>query len=124
MVIFPDIEAIIVAYLKSVLGPSVYVATKKPTGDDQPEQQVIIKAAYNGEKERMIRFASLTIEVFALGDIEATNLALLVEAYMREFNDQHVKKVSLLLGAVRLPEESQHEKRGIDIELIIKGFED
>lgn len=123
MVIFPDLEAIIVAYLKSVLDESIFVATKKPIGDNQPEQQVIVKATYNRETERMIRSASLTMHVYALGDIEATSLSLLVEAWMREFSDAHVKKATLLLGSVRLPEESEFEKRGIDIELIVKGHE-
>ena len=123
MVIFPDLEAIIVAYLKSVLDTQIFVATKKPIGDNQPAKQVIIKAAYNGERERMLRVASLTMHVYAQGDIEATDLALLVEAHMRDFHDSSIKSARLVLGAVRLPEESLMEKRGIDIELIVKGHE-
>lgn len=124
MVIFPDIEAIVVAYLKSVLNPEIFVATKKPIGDNQPAQQVIVTAAYNAESERMLRTAALTLEVYAMGDIEATELALVVEAWMRECSNQYIKKATLRLGAVRMREESQMEKRAIDIELTVKGYED
>lgn len=120
-VIFPNIEAVVVAYLKSVLS-NVYVSVKKPAPDaTQPDRQVIIMGAYQGESNRVLKTASLTIDVYATDYIEATNLALLVESKIRDCTGNVIKRAEVLMGPVRTTEAGEMERRSLDVELTVKG---
>lgn len=121
-VLFPDVEKTLITYLKSALPSGVLVATKKPAADaTQPTKQVIINAAYNGEREFVTKFVSLTIDVYADTYANANALGLLVESKIRGCVGDPIKKATVLLGPVRTAEPSEMEKRSLDVELIVKG---
>ena len=120
-VIYADIETTLVAYFKSVLDPEVYVATKKaaPDMEPQPEQQVIIVASWAGDKELVLKYAGVQLEIYADGDIEASNLALLVEAHLRQATVGAIKSVEILAGPIRLGDPTNQEKRSISAEVVV-----
>lgn len=121
-VIFPDAESVVVAYLKDVLDNDVYVATKKPAADAaQPSKQVIINVAYNEERWYVTKLASATLEVYAEGSVQATELALLVEAHIRGCVGDPVKRATVRVGPVRVTDAGPLEKRMLDVELVIAG---
>lgn len=121
-VLFPDVEIALITYLKSVLPNGVLVATKKPAADaTQPVKQVIISAAYNGERDFVAKVVSLTVDVYADTYANANSLGLLVESKIRGCVGDPIKKATVLLGPVRTAEPSEMEKRSLDIELIVKG---
>lgn len=125
-VIFPDIEATLVSYLKTSLTAwgesSVRVATKKAQPDEtQPAKEVIVIAAYNDEQDYVLKNATVTLEVYAQDDITCTNLALLVEALIRGCTGSQIKRAEVRLGPVRTPEDGPFEKRSIDVALMVKA---
>lgn len=121
-VLFPDVEIALVTYLNNALPNEVLVATKKPAADaSQPSKQVIINAAYNGERELVTKVVSLTIDVYADTYANANALGLLVESKIRDCVGDPIKKATVLLGPVRTAEPSDMEKRSLDIELVVKG---
>lgn len=120
-VIFPNIEAVIVGYLNGVL-PDVYVSVKKPAPDAvQPDQQVIINAAYQSEQNFVTKIVSLTIDVYAADYLDASNLALVVESKIRDSVGDVIKRAEVLLGPVRTTEQGEMERRSLDVELTVKG---
>ena len=121
---FPDVEQVLVAYLKDNLD-GTYVSVKKatPDTDPAPERQVVIAVGYNAEKDRVLRNASLTVDCYALGYIEANDLALAVEYLLRQATVGPIKAVDVRVGPVRVSDESQYEKRSIDAGLVVKGYE-
>ena len=126
MVIFPDIEITLVAYLKNELTnageSSVRVATKKSQPDEtQPTEQVVVIAAYNYEVEYVTKVATVTLEVYADDYARANALGLLVETLIRGAVGEQIKKVNVRLGPVRTTEEGDQERRSLDVELIVKG---
>ena len=121
-VIYPDIEATLVAHLKTALGSGVNVATKKVApGLTQPAQQVVITANYVGDKEQMLKYAGLVVDIYADGDIAATNLALLTEAHLRTAVVGAIKKVEILSGPTRQGDDADQEKRSISAEVVVKA---
>lgn len=121
-VIYPDIEAVIVAHLQDALGDEVRVATKKvPAGDVQPDAQVIVTATYSQDKERVTRYAGIVLDCYASGDLEATDLALTAEAHLRNVTGDAIKFIEILRGNVRLPEETEQEKRSISAQAVVKA---
>lgn len=130
-VIFPDIESVLVSFFRNALttlgGPlatGVVVATKKVAPDlTQPAKQVVIKAAYNAERNYVTKVASVTIDVYADDEMIASELALLIEAMSRMSIGDEIKKAEVLLGPVRTSEETEQERRSLDIELIVSGSE-
>jgi hypothetical protein len=127
-VIFPDIEATLVSYLKTALAAkgesTVRVATKKAQPDEtQPAKEVVIVAAYNNESNYVLKDASVTLDVYAQDDITCTNLALLVEALIRGSVGTQIKRAEVRLGPVRIGDDGPNEKRSIDVGLVVKGID-
>lgn len=123
-VIFPDIETVLVSYFNSVLtSAGVRVGTKHTQPDEElPDKQLVITAAYNNETaSKVTKQATVTLEVYANTDIEASALALLVEALVRGCVGEEIKYAEVRLGPVRTTEESQQERRSIDVGMIVKG---
>lgn len=126
MVIFPDIETTIVAYLKNALTSagesSVRVATKKSQPDQNlPPEQVVVIGSYELEVEYVTKSATLTIEVYANDYARANHLGLLVESLIRGVVGNEIRRVRVRLGPVRTTDEGDQERRSIDVELIVKG---
>jgi mannose/fructose/N-acetylgalactosamine-specific phosphotransferase system component IIB len=122
-VIFPDIEQILVAYFANALGNKVRVGTIHSQPDEaELESQVVITANYGSETSSMVtKNATVTLEVYAIDYAYATGLALYVEAIARDCVGEHIKYAEVNLGPVRTTEESQQEKRSIDMSIIVKG---
>jgi hypothetical protein len=126
MVIFPDIEVSLVTYLKSALvganEPNVRVGTKKSQPDQtRPVEQVVVIASYDFEVEYVTKNATATIEVYANSYARANRLGLLVESLIRGAVGEEIKRVRVRLGPVRTTDESDQERRSIDVELVVKG---
>jgi hypothetical protein len=123
MLAFPDVEKAVVAYLKNAFA-DVHVATKKVAADaDQPSEQIVVQFAYNREQNTVTRIGSLTLDVYANDYATANDLALLVEANIRGLAGGVVKKVEVAVGPVRVAEETEQEKRSLDVQLTVAGFE-
>jgi hypothetical protein len=129
MLIFPDVEVVLVSYFKTALAAlatplstGVRVATVKAQQDQsQPAKEIIINVSYNEEVEYVTRVASVTLEVYANSYGIASQLGLLTEALARECVGGVIKKAEVRLGPVRTSESSEQERRSLDIELVIKG---
>lgn len=120
-VIYSDIEATLVAYLKTAM-PDVYIATKKAAPDHaQPEKQIVITVAWAGDKEQVLKYAGVVLDVYADNDIACTNLALLAEAHLRSATVGAIKKVEILAGPIRQAEDSAQEKRSISAEVTVQA---
>jgi trehalose/maltose hydrolase-like predicted phosphorylase len=126
MVIFPDVEVTIVSYLKSALTAagesSIRVATKHSQPDQVlPVEQVVVIAAYNFEQQFVMKVATVTLEVYANTYARANALGLLVESLIRGAVGDQIKKVEVRLGPVRTSEDSDQERRSLDVEILVKG---
>lgn len=121
-VIYTDVEATLVSHLKTAL-PDVTVATKKVGPDKaQPEKQIVITVAWAGDKEQMLKYAGVVLDVYANTDMLCTNLALQAEAYLRAATVGPIKKVEIIAGPVRQVEETNQEKRSISAEITVKAI--
>lgn len=123
-IIFPDIEKALVAYLKTCLGSSVYVATKKPAADaTQPSKVVVVSATLSSEKERVTRYGGVVVDVYANTYADASALGYLTESYLRDCTTGGIKKVMIITGPVRLGDETEQEKRSISAEVVVKAID-
>ena len=124
-VIYPDIETTLVTHFKSVLSSDVYVATKKhpPTRTLalMPTKQLVINVSWANDRDVVTKFAGVVLEVYAPDDITASNLALEVEAKLRNSIGAVIKKVDIIAGPVRLGDETEQEKRSISAEVVVKA---
>ena len=121
MLIYPDIETDLISFFQTYL-PDIRVGTKKlPPSEPQPSEQIVVTVTYAGDKDHTLRYASVTVEVFADTDIEASTLALQVEAYLRTATGPNIKKVEMLVGPMRVAEQGPQELRSMAAELTIKG---
>ncbi len=122
-VIFPDIEKTLVAYFATALGSGVRVGTKHSQPDETlPDKQLVITAAYGTETgDRVTKEANVTLEAYADTYADASDLGLLVEALVRGCVGIEIKRAEVRLGPVRTNEDSEQERRSIDVGLIVKG---
>lgn len=120
-VIYSDIETTLVSHLKTAL-PDVYIATKKSAPDKaQPEKQIVITVSWAGDKEQVLKYAGVVLDVYADTDIGCTNLALLAEAHLRAATVGSIKKVVIIAGPIRQTEETAQEKRSISAEVTVQA---
>lgn len=128
-VIFPDVELVLVEYLQTALdlqatalATGVRVATKvAPPDVSRPAKQVVLNAGYNEETNYVLKRATITIDVYALDYATATDLGLLVEALIRGAAGSQIKQVTVRLGPIRTTEETDYERRSLDVEIMVKG---
>ena len=122
-VIFPDIELTLVSYFNTALaGQGVRVGTIHSQPDETtPLKELVITAAYNEEVNYVTKRATVTLEVYASDYQTASSLGLLVESLVRGAVGEEIKRVSVRLGPVRNIEETEYEKRSLDVELVVKG---
>lgn len=128
-VIFPDIEKTLVTYFNTALAAQdtdlasdVRVATKKAQPDEtQPSKEIILTVSYNAEQDYVMRDASAVIEIYASDYATANELALLVDALVRDCTGTEIKLAEVRLGPVRIGEEGPYEKRYLDVRLVVKG---
>lgn len=124
MVIYPDIDELLITYLKDTLlvitgYENVNIAPIKSMNDNASE--VIVTASYNRDISQVHRNASAVIEVYADTFEKANTLSLIVDALIREATVNGIKKVDVVVGPVRLAEASTSEKRSLSIDLVVKA---
>jgi hypothetical protein len=124
MIIYPDIEKIIVSYLKTELNSiagyeTVKVSTIKSKEDLLSE--VIINGSYNSDINKVMRSASAVIDVYSDTYEKANTLGLLVDALIRDATISGIKKIDVVVGPTRTTEASQSERRSLSIDLIVKA---
>ena len=124
-ILFPDVEPIIVAHLKTRLGlvgfPNAYVATYKAEPNNPQTVEVVVNVSYGREIEPMLREASLLVNVFADSYRDANEVALFVAAAMDSVKGDPIKLVELALGPTRIANEGLQEQRSISLDLVVKG---
>lgn len=123
-ILYPDIEQTLVSYFNTALdGENVRVATKhSPPGQSTPAKQLVITVSYGAETDqRVTKDATATIEVYSDSYADASSLALLVDALVRDCVGEEIKKAEVRLGPVRTTEVSGQEKRSLDVALVVKG---
>lgn len=123
-VIYPDIEEIIIAYLKDNLltisgYENVNIAPVKSMNDNGSE--VIVTGAYQRDLSDVHRDASLLLEIYAETFEKANTLSLVVDALIRAATVNNIKKVEVVVGPVRLPDASPLEKRSLSVDLVVKA---
>lgn len=132
MFIYPDIEKVLVSYFNQALATQdtdlasgVRVATKFSQPDENtPDKQLVIMANLDRETgDRVTRLGTVTLEVYASDYATASALGLLVEALVRGATVQGIKRAIVRLGPVRTTEDSQLERRSLDVEVIVQGQE-
>ena len=129
MIIFPDVEPILVAHLTDALAEigtplatSVRVATKKAdAAATQPAKQVVLTGGYTSQIETMIKAATVTVDVYANEYQTASELALLIGAIIVNVPKDQIKRAVVTLGPVRLSDEAPQEKRSMTVDLTVKG---
>lgn len=124
MIIYPDLETVLVGYLKDELDDTVYVSVKAAPADTDPmpATQVIVSVSPSAEKTPVTRYANVLVECYGLTYSAANELGLYVEALLRNATTTgHIKSVEVLVGPVRIADESAYEKRNISAEVVIKA---
>lgn len=124
MIIYPDIETVLVGYLKADFGDGVYVSVKTAPADvnPKPEFQVIVNVSPTAQKTPVTRYANVLVECYGLTYSGANELGLYVEALLREATSTgQIKKVEILVGPTRTADDSVYEKRSISAEVVIKA---
>ena len=124
MVIYPDIEELIIDYLKDNLltiteYSDVRIGHTKSKNDNLSE--VIVTGSYNRDLSEVHRSASLVLEVYANTYEKASTLALIVDSLIREATVDAIKKVEVTVGPIRLAEASTSEKRSLSVDLVVKS---
>lgn len=125
-VIFPDIEPLIVEFLNESLATAtaleVRVGTKKlPPEATVPDAEVVVVGNYSGTLDIIRQEATLTIDVYSADYATASDIGLLVGAFIVQIPGEHIKRAVVTLGPVRLTDESPLEKRSLSVDLVVKG---
>jgi hypothetical protein len=129
MVIFPDVERLLVAGLNTALAArsetyasNVLVTTKKPAADaTQPARCIVIRADGGPTLDDVRKSERVGITIWANTYADASDLAHLVAALSKSLTGEHIKKVDVSLSPTRLGEENRQEARYLILELIVKG---
>jgi hypothetical protein len=130
VVIFPDVEKILVGALKDSLltrsetyAQNVHVSTKKPAPDFSPYPSKIVTIRSDGGplKTDVTKLERVGINVYADAYDVASDLSKLVEALMRSLTGEYIKLVEIILSPVRVDEMSEEEVRYMTLELVVKG---
>jgi hypothetical protein len=124
MVIYPDVEELIISYLKDTLlikpgYSAVRIGHTKSKNDSLSE--VIVTGSYNRDLSKVHRSASLVLEVYSDTYEKSSTLALIVDSLIREATVDAIKKVEVTVGPVRLAEASTSEKRSLSVDLVVKA---
>lgn len=129
-VIFPDIEKVLVAAIKSELltrtepyAQNVTVATKKPAPDVSPyPSRIIVIRSDGGPKVDWVRkIERVGISIWANNYADASNLARLIEALSVTLTGEEIKLSRVVLSPTRVDEAGPQEARYMTLELIVKG---
>lgn len=129
--IFPDVEKLLVARLKSNFQSSsepfasnVTVATKKPAAEVSPYPARIVTVRTDGGlglERGLTKTERIGVNVYAATYADANDLARLVEAWMRTFTSGDIKRVETTMSPVRVDNNAKEEQRYMTFELVVKA---
>jgi hypothetical protein len=129
-VIFPDIEVALVrditaalAEQDSELAQSVRVATIKPAADEKPypSKIVVIRGDGGPQLDHVRKLERVGVTIWADTYQDASQLARLVEALVKQLTGTEIKLVDVILSPVRIDEAGPQECRYMTLEVITKG---
>ena len=129
-VIFPDVEKVLVADIKTKLTArsesytnGVTVATIKPAPDvsPYPTKIVVIRSDGGPELDHVRKLERISVLVYANTYSDASNLARMVQALFRTTTGEDIKQVTAVLSPVRVDEEGPQQARYMTFEIITKA---
>lgn len=129
-VIFPDVEKVLVADIKTKLTArsesytnGVTVATIKPAPDvsPYPSKIVVIRSDGGPELDHVRKLERVSVSVYANTYADASNLARMVQALFRTTTGEDIKQVTAVLSPVRVDEEGPQQARYMTFEIITKA---
>jgi hypothetical protein len=129
-VIFPDVEAVLVRDLTAALAgnPSqpaagVRVATIKPAADESPYPSKIVVIRNDGgpQLDDVRKLERIGVTIWCNTYQDASRLARLVEALVKQMTGTEIKLVEVILSPVRVDEAGPQECRYMTLEVITKG---
>jgi hypothetical protein len=129
-VIFPDVEKVLVADIKTKLTArsesytnGVTVATIKPAPDvsPYPSKIVVIRSDGGPELDHVRKLERVSVLVYANTYADASNLARMVQALFRTTTGEDIKQVTAVLSPVRVDEEGPQQARYMTFEIITKA---
>ena len=129
--IFPDVELLLVSRLKSSFqsasqsyASGVVVATKKPSAEVKPYPSRIVTVRADGGLSLelgLTKTERIGVNVYAANYSDASNIARLVEAWMRSYTFGDIKRVETTMSPVRVNNEGKEEQRYMTFELVVKA---
>lgn len=129
-VIFPEIEKVLVAAIKSELdsrietySANVHVATKKPAPDVKPYpgRIVVVRSDGGNQLDWVRKLERVGITIWADSYSDASELARLLEALAITLTGDEIKLARIMMSPVRIDEAGPQECRYLTMELITKG---
>jgi hypothetical protein len=129
--IFPDVEKLLIARIKSLLEASsnpvadnVWVANKKPPADVTPYPGKICTIRSDGgpDTERgLIRAERVGINVYTETVADASELSRLIEALLRSNAWGDVKLIETDMSPMAVPNEGPQEQRYMTLTVYVKA---
>jgi hypothetical protein len=129
-VIFPDVEKVLVAGLKAALKErkelcthGVEISTIKPAPDKKPypKRIIVIRGDGGPELDDVRKIERVGVNIWADNYADASDLARITEALMKQLTGAEIKKVEIILSPVRVDEEGPQEHRYLTLEVTTKG---
>jgi hypothetical protein len=128
---FADVEPLLVEYLFDALAASedpvaasVLVSVKKPDAAESPYPSKIVTVRSDGgmdTQRNLIRSERIGVNVWADTYADASNLASLVDAILRDCKTGAIKLVETQMSPVRVPNEGKQEQRYMTYQLVVKA---
>jgi hypothetical protein len=129
--IFPDVESLLVARIKSALTTlsapvtaGVTVAVKKPAPDVSPYPAKIVTVRADGGQQilrGLVKEEMIGINVFANNYKNASDLARYVESIMRVSNWGDIKLIETTMSPVRVENDAKEEQRYMTFRVVVKA---
>lgn len=129
-VIFPDAEKVLVRDLSAALAArvepiaaDVWVSTIKPAADQNPYPSKIVTIRNDGgpQLDHVRKLVRIGLTIWADTYQDASELAQLVEALVKQLTGTEIKFVKITMAAVRVDEAGPQEARYMTFEVILKG---
>lgn len=129
-VLFPDIEPIVVSFFSSAISAStetvldgVRVGTKKLSEEYEVASEVVITANYGSTVNKVLRNATVTVDVYSDSYSKASNIATLLTAFSPNIVGEQIKFAEVSVGPIRVAESSTKERRAFTLDLAVKGVD-
>lgn len=126
--IFPDVEPQLITLISDALNAldltDVVVSVKKPDPQTSPYPDSIITVRSDGGNmlERdIVRTERVGVNVWANTYYDASSLANIVEAVLRDSRTESIKLIETMLSPVRVANDGPQEQRYMTFQLVVKA---